>query len=90
MANRQHQFQAEFAGGVDFRVLVPRFNTLAQQTMERIKQAGLAEVSLLQCGPSAFESLAGTLSFADCKHWFEYNLSHILGSMRPIGECGIL
>jgi len=59
LADRRHQFQADFSGGVDFRVLVPRFNTLAQQTMERIKQAGLAEVSLLQCGPSASVTLAG-------------------------------
>jgi len=87
LANRQHQFQADFSGGVDFRVLVPRFNTLAQQTMERIKQAGLAEVTLLQCGPSAFVRLASTLSFADCEQWFGYNLSH---SMRPIGEFGVI
>ena len=41
----------KFPNGLDFRVLTPRFNTLEQQTMQRVVQAKLVKVSLLalQC-----------------------------------------
>lgn len=35
----------KFPKGVDFMVLTPRFNTLSQQTMQRVLRANLAAVS---------------------------------------------